>query len=1812
MVVFDQYKILETISDQYIKSVYRAIDSVTGEPVILKVLKPEYAGTEAVMRFKQEYKLLKELSDHTTGVIKPYRLEEQNNSYIMVLEDIHGRSLKRIMAEDHPEPESLLQLAVRIVDILGSIHEQNVIHKDIKPSNIIWNRDQNLVQIIDFDLAVKLSREQRDFQNNGVLEGSLLYISPEQTGRMNRNIDYRSDYYSLGVVLYEMMTGKKPYDAGEMLEQIYSIIAKEAVPPYKATGGKVSSSLSAVIMKLMEKSSEDRYRSAYGIKADLNKCLAGQDNFVIGAEDRLNIFRIPQKLYGREQELESLVESFRRSVSGSTQLMLITGDAGVGKTALVHELHKYISEEKGLFAEGKFDQYNQNIPYSAITQAFRRLLSQLMDSHDEDYKADIKRTLTEALDGNGHQIAGLLPELDAWIGIQQEMETLNPAEETNRFYLTFARFIEGITHNEKPLVLFLDDVQWADYSSLQLVEKLMGHQLQKVLIVCSYRQNEIHEGHPLFGMISNLANTHEVGTIILNSLSASQVGSLIADTLFTTVTRAAELTEVIYKRTKGNVFFVYEILKDLYRNGYLYFDESEGLWTWQLQRIMSLPVNENVVDFLMLKQQELPEKVRRILMLSAVVGNVFDFGILALIADEPLEVIAHAIATAVEKEYILPDDYRYARMTSFLSAPEEEVLQRLDIRFKFAHDRIQQAFYQMLDGGESAALHLAIGRLLLKRLGSEEIEAIIVDIAAHLNKGLDRLSGKAEIDEVIRINLRAARKAKAAFGYDSAFRLLEANIRLLGETSWEEDETQTSEIYRLYTECGYLTHQVEAADSAGAVLINHTGDKIALAHIYEMQANHYMYLGMMKESIASGRLGLSALGIHIPARVGMASVLIELVKIKAALRGKTADHIFEAAEMKDPEMKLVMRLLINFIPPAFISGETSLFGLVVLKKVGLTLKHGNAPESALAFIGYAMLLSGFGDSKGAFDYGRLGIRINDKFGDLQWKGAAHVLYTLFCHTWTEPWDTLHEWYTTSIEASLRTGDLLYLAHSCFYVNLWNPGMDISANLQESSRMIAMIENTKYKEALATAQLSRQYLLNLSGELKDRLSLDSSDFSEAAYLEELEAAKYYSGIAIYYIYKIKLLFTYENYSESLAYIDKAYPIIGTLAGSAFMEEFALYTFLNLAYAYQDLGANRKRQAKARMRKEYRRVLKWAKHAPETFRQHELLMKAEWARIAGRDDEAGQYYDQAIEASERGGFVRYKALCNELAARFYNRKDFKEFAGYLLRQAEYYYSVWGAKGKIAFLGERYPEMITRIHTKELMYNHMVSDYTESLDLNSMILASQAISKEIELNNLLEALMQIVIKNAGAQRGCIVMSSATNLLVEGEYRPAEDRITVAVHDRTKYNELPYTILNQVVESRESVIYNDAFSETPFVNDPYIVKCRPKSMVCMPLINQNKTIAVIYLENSLMTGVFTEQRMKIINLLSREMVFSLENATLYSELERSEEKYRELVNNLQDGVFITQDEICKYVNEALAQMLGYVAEEMVGQPFVKFVSLPEREKVMHYYARRVEGKQAPFEYETKLIHKDQIREVIVIHKVTRINYKNRPAIQGTVKDITERKKAEQELLKHKEHLEDLVAERTKELELNNEELNKYIQLIEKISITDELTGLYNRRYFNKLLVVEVEEAAAKQQYLTYMMLDIDYFKKYNDTYGHYEGDKVLRRVGSLLQELSVRSNGFAFRLGGEEFGILVSGYTPRQSQDYAENIRRSIADLGIEHALSAEYGIITVSIGVATIHVDQVREGDLYKLSDDALYQSKANGRNCVTLFEEPEGAA
>ena len=1678
------YEVIEIISESYKKVIYKCKDTVTGENVILKILKGEFSDYEDVLRFKREYRILSDLCKKIDGIAKPLKFIENSGTIIIVLEYEAGESLMKTISGQKGDTYSLLSLAIKIVDILGKIHKNDIIHKDLKPSNIIWNKEKNTVKIIDFDLAAELKSEKQQFQNTGILEGTIQYISPEQTGRINRSIDFRTDFYSLGVILYELFTENSPYIADTLIDYVYSIIAKKIISPYELTDGRVSKQLSGIIMKLLAKAPENRYRSAYGIKADLKRCLNNESTFEIGCDDKLNVFQIPQKIYGREKELKMLEESFTKSIKDSSQIVLVSGEAGTGKTSFVNELHRYVSKEKGYFIRGKYNQYNENIPYSAIIQAFRELILQISNS-DREYVNSVSESLKSSLDKNGAIISGIIPEIEKLIGIQPKLPSLNPAEEANRFYVTFINFIKGITHNKKPLVIFLDDLQWADLSSIELIKKLaLDNSLKNLLIVGAYRSNDISIAHPMLYASKEIGKLKPVKEIFLDTISYNDITNFIKDTLHSDSRDIKELCDVIYSKTKGNCFYVNEILKDLHKKSLIYFDEAIGVWQWKIDEIKNLKISDNVVDFLVLEMKKFSPEVQKILSLCSVIGTTFQYQMLALISEEDKSTIQHSLREGLKEDIISPLDRNHILLTDITE--DDYYLNQIDINFAFQHDRLQQALYQMIEEKTRCKLHLKIAQLLLKNLTKEHIEEKIVDIAIHLNKGIEYIEEEAEINNIIEVNLRAAKRVKASFGYSSAYEFLKVAKNLMSSKCWDNKFSLASEIYRLFAECGFLVHNLEEAEKASSVLIKNTKSNDDLATIYEMKANYYMYLGMMNESIEAGKAGLRCLGVVIPDKVSMVSVGKELVKVKLALRGRTTEDIFAGEEIMDDKIKLIMRLLVGFIPPAFISGQQNLFGVAVLKKVYLSLKYGNGPESAGAYIGYALLLSGMGDSKGAYDFGRLAIRINDKYDDIQWRSLIYVLYTLFCHSWNEPWDTFKEWYQKAIENSQKSGDLLYLAHACYYINLWNPSLSVEEFLVDSNKYIAMIENTKYKEALATAKLAKQKFLSIAGELEDPLCFDDEFFREEAFIEQMIEAKYYSGLAIYYIYKIQILFMYESYSNSLEYIEKAYEFINTLAGSAFMEEFSLYTFLNLTHYYKDLSISEKIKAKKRISKEYKRVKKWAKNCPENFLFHRYIMEAEQCRISGKAEKAEVHYNLAIEAAEKGTFLRYKALANELAARFYYNRDLKEIASHIFKQSYYYYSIWGAKGKANQLKIKYKDIWTKIDGRVFSKETSITDSSSSVDINSIIMASEAILKEIELDSFLKALMEIVIKTAAAQKGCIMLRSKSDIMVEGEYDSEKGQMSVLKHDEIVFHKFPKEIVEYVETNKEILIHYDAFSETTFVNDPYILQNRPKSVLCMPLINQNKVTAIIYLENNSIRGAFTKERVRIIELLSREMVFSLENARLYTDLERSE----------------------------------------------------------------------------------------------------------------------RELRAHRDKLEELVIERTKELEVKNIELNKYIMKVEQISITDELTGLYNRRYFNETLERSVEEAKESEKLFVFMMIDIDYFKKYNDTYGHYEGDNVLRKVGHMIREYIKDENGFAFRLGGEELGIFLNKSNENHAEQFAETIRKGVEELKIIHEKNTNSRYITISIGISIIPHNELTKENIYTLADDALYASKEKGRNCITI--------
>ncbi|WP_458119755.1 diguanylate cyclase domain-containing protein [Paenibacillus sp. Z6-24] len=1778
-----KYTVIEEIVDHGSKAIYRCIDNLSGEPVIAKVLGARASTYEAIMRIKKEYQLLSELSPLIPGIVHPIQLEERGGYFVLSMEDINGESLKSILQQQRLDLQTVMRLAIKLVDIIGAIHEQEIIHKDIKPANLIWNRETDQLQLIDFDLSTHWNNEKREQTAAGMMEGSLAYISPEQTGRINRHIDYRSDFYSLGVVLYEMLTGAHPYPADSVMDQIYSIIAKKPLSPAQQSEGRVSQGMSDIVMKLLEKSPEDRYRSAYGIRADLKKCLssASQTDFEIGLEDRSTIFHMPQKLYGRHDELAVLQSVFVQSIEGRLQLALVSGEAGSGKTVLVNELKTIVSCEKGYFVQGKFEQYNKNIPYSAIMDAFRTLLAEWLNG-PADEMADMQYALKSHLGANAGLMTRWLPELEQLIGVQPKPEPLLPVEENNRFFLSFTRLLESLVGQQRPLVLFLDDLQWADLSSIQLMSRLLENKnLKRIFIIGSYRHDEIGAGHPLSEALERLNDQHFIHHLHIRPLSADHTRQLIEDTMGMSREQLDWLAPVIHRQTAGNPFFTREILKDLYKQRALYFDRMTGAWHYEEPMILELTASEDLIEYLMEKMKTLPASVRMILSIAALIGRTFDWQVLRMIGHSEKDMLMSALLRAIREEILLP----LHTSTSFIhevTIPAEE-LDRMQVQFTFQHDKLQQALYQMIDPKLRQQLHLQLGWLLLSQWPEERINEQIMEIVGHLNKGTILVTRPSEKERLIVLNLQAARRAKEAFGYETARRFLQVALSLITEEHWQQQYERTREIYLLYSECSYLIHQPESADRACEVLLQYARSGMEQASVYEMQSNHYMYLGLMSRAIEAGKAGLVSLDFTVPRRLNMAVVTKELLTVKLQLRGKTPDQLLEDREMTDQRIKLIMRLLVSFIPPAFISGEQTLFAWAVLKKTQLSIRHGNAPESAGAYTGYAMLLSGMGDLKGAENYGRLAVRLNDKFGDLQWRSLVHVLYSLFCYSWSHDWETLEEQYRRTVDYSLLSGDMLYLAHACYYRNQWNPSLEIETYLQESGAMLEMIENTKYRPALATARLNRQKFRVLAGEVPFGEKLDDQEFSEQAYLDELNGLKYYSGIGIYYICKIQLAFMMDEPSSGLTYIQQADQVIATLAGSTFMEEYSFYTFMTLAACYSELGRSEQRNARIRMRKQHRKMKKWAAHHPHNFATQQYLMQAEWLRIQGKYSEAENYYYLALRDSEQGSFTRYKAIASERTARFYLERDRPELSGYYFKQASYYYSVWGARGKVQQLQEAYQDLMGHIQWVPLNGDQTLSISTENIDIHLLLQASQAISREIELDQLLRNMMHIVLVNAGAQRGCIVIKSGLGLWAEGEYSDADNQIHIVVHEDQQrgISHFPWLTLEEVARSRETLMYTDASSVNRLSDVRYMVEQQPRSVLCMPLLNQDKLIAVIYLENNLITGAFTRERLGMINLLSRDMVYAIQNASLYNDLEHLvEQRTRELAvkneqlnkyfNIVDKNVIIVNTDLYGNIliaSEEFCLLTGYTQEEVAGRPhrFFRPTDHPGR-SIVPFVIDREETWNGELIY----FRKDQ--------NMLWLNMTVEPALE------------EDRLLGF--------------MFIGHNITDK--KQIERISIMDELTGLYNRRYFNERILYKLENAVLQRSSLTFMLLDIDHYKKYNDRYGHYEGDNVLRRIGDTLQEQTREAQAVAFRLGGEEFAILCIGITEQHSAELAEMIRHSIEDLHIPHDQNDAAPYVTVSVGVGFVEqVDhRLTEEVIYRLADSALYHSKSSNRNCVTV--------
>jgi predicted ATPase/signal transduction histidine kinase/tRNA A-37 threonylcarbamoyl transferase component Bud32 len=1536
MISLSSYQITEQLHESANSLVYRGCRQEDRQSVILKMLKQAYPPPEEIARFKREYEVTRSFDQ--AGIVKAYSLENDHNCWVMVLEDFGGQSLDLLQLAGKFPLTDFLTLAIQITDILGQIHQRYIIHKDINPSNIVFKGKTGQVKVIDFGISTVLSRESLTFRNPNLLEGTLAYISPEQTGRMNRTIDYRTDFYSLGVTFYELLTGHLPFPTSDALELVHCHIAKQPAPPHEHKP-EIPPVISEIVLKLMAKNAEDRYQSAHGLKADLEECLrqlqdradltppaplpykgmgepdppllAGEgqgerstkryqiDPFPLGQHDISDRFQIPQKLYGREQEIDTLMAAFERVSQGASEMMLVFGYSGIGKSALVQEVYKPLTCQRGYFIAGKFDQFQRNIPYASLIQAFRSLVRQLL-TESEAAIATWRETLLAALRSNAQVIIEVIPEVELIIGSQPALPDLPPAEAQNRFNLVFQNFIKVFIRPEHPLCIFLDDLQWADGASLKLIELLMtAADSEYLFLIGAYRDNEVSQAHPLMLTLSEIKKAKAiVNEISLSPLTLPCVTQLISDIFHCKLATTLPLAELVLTKTGGNPFFVTEFLKSLYAEALVTFnypsqsplakEGSNGGWQWNLGQIQAQQITDNVVELMAGKVQKLPPQTQAVVKLAACVGNQFDLETLAIVYEKSPRETATALWPAIAEGFILPLSNAYQLMELDVTG----LWDRLSAEYKFAHDRIQQAAYSLIPEVAKQGVHLRVGQLLLRNTPLDEQERKLFDIVNQLNFGWTLIDQPREREKLAQLNLQAGKKAKDSAAYQPGFNYLQIGIKLLEEESWQTQYELTLELYVEAAEAAYLSGDFEVMAQLVGVVLQQAKTLLDKVKAYEVRIQAYAAQNKLLNALKIELEVLKFLDLVFPEQPSEEDIGRAMQETQSILAGRRIEDLINLPEMTDPYKLAAMQIMMMAFNAAY--AIQGLFVLMVCQQVNLSIIYGNAIASAFTYANYGLILCGSGNIEAGYQFGQLAVHLAQRSNDKKIKARTYVLANFFTkHSKEHLRETLPpllEAYQNAIDA----GDFEFTANA---LTSYTPiaylvGKNLEELERETRNYSQVIIQVKQETPLYWHEPFRQAVLNWRGQNENPCRLIGEAYDEEKIRPLRLAENDISALYNLYFNKLILSYRFEAFQEAVENAIQLENYLVNAAGSPLAPPFYFYGSLARLAIFPDTPEQEKEHILKKVATHQKELEKWAHHAPMNYLHKFYLVEAERDRILGNDADAREYYDKAIALAHENEYLNEEALAYELAGRFYLARDQNRLAHLYLQDAHYAYQRWGAIAKVKDLEARYPQFFTatssRIKDSITTTSTTDSSSGEVLDLATVIKASQTLTSEIVLGKLLSKLMKIAIENAGAQKGFLILDNDRKWVIEAEGVVDKDEVNVmhsipvdAVDSSTGIPLVSTAIINFVAHTQENVVLNDATHEGQYTRDPYIVATQPKSILCTPLLNQGKLSGILYLENNLTTGAFTSDRVETLKILSAQAAISIENSRLYEQLE-------------------------------------------------------------------------------------------------------------------------------------------------------------------------------------------------------------------------------------------------------------------------------------------------------------------------------------------
>ncbi|MFO0592797.1 MAG: ATP-binding sensor histidine kinase [Polyangiaceae bacterium] len=1486
------YTVTETLSRSARGSLLRAVRVADGRRVLLKVLEPQRTRPRDLSRLKHELSLGGPFAGGP--VVEPLALDTYEGKPALVLEDFGGAALDTLLGAPLPI-ERFLRLAIGITSAVAELHARGVVHKDLKPQNILVDEARGEVKLTELGIASRLAREPSPSQ--GLIEGSLPYLSPEQTGRMNRSIDSRSDLYSLGVTFYQMLAGRLPFEASDPPEWIHCHVARPP-RPLGDVRPSVPRVISDIVMRLLAKMAEDRYQTARGLLRDLSRAFAGLspdgtiEAFPLGQGDLSDRFEIAQGLTGREEELAVLRGAFERaSQGGRSELVLVSGEPGVGKTSLVRELYRVVVRERGLFGAGKFDQYKRDIPYATFADAFGQIVLTIL-AESEARVGAIRVTLQRALGKNARVIADVVPEVERLLGPQPPVVPLPPIEAQNRFHLAFRHFASALAGPDRPLVVFLDDLQWVDPGSLRLLRELIESQeSHHLLVLGAYRDAEVGDAHPLLGMMEGLRRAGGSARLLtLAPLGARDLGRILAGALRSTEERAAPLARIVHQKTGGNPFYAVQFLQTLHEEGLIKLDRARGEWTWDARRIHDKGFTENVVDFMVRKIVRLPPETQRALKIAACAGGKSSLHKLALVAGESDEEIEHDLWPAVREGLI------FCREDTCT----------------FLHDRIQQGAYALLDEATRRAIHLQIGRILMTNLPPDVLSERLFDVAGHLANGRSLVTDPAERARVGALFVRAGKKAKASAAYTSARSFFGIAAEMLAEDAWRSRYAEAFAIHLEHAECATLSGAFEEASDLFELCLSRAATRFDKATVYERRLRLYPMEGHFDRSLALALEALALFGETFPDD-GPAledATREEAERVRACLSVRDAAALVDLPETTDPEVRALIGLLAHAAPSAYIGPRPALFPLIILRIVRISIERGHTRESCMGFSCYGFLLvSRYGDPESGRAVSEMSIRLGERLGDAAGRGRALHLHGDHILFWSRPFAEVFPVLEDGFASCIETGDLAYGGYIAFEIpwQAFERGDALDDVAAFSQRFLAFAQESKNAAVHATIRMEQQLVACLQGRTRAPSSFEDPSFDEAATLAVIEGAAFMPGVVFYHTMKLLSAYLMSDARGAARHAEEARKTLSAAMAMPIETTFHFIDALRLCRAYADATEEERPGVLAAIEEHERLLVGWDRGCPANFAAKRALVAAERARVTGDLLGAEQRYEEALFAAREGAFPHWEAISAELAGRFYLGRGMEIAATAYLREAHGAYRRWGAAAKVRSLEQRYPNLSDEPSAGPTA---TIVAAAEQLDFLSMAKASQTISREIVQDDLARILLSVALEQGGAERAILLLCREGKLTVEaeasiGDGGPVSSVLLSVPLDA--YPRAPASLIQFVARTRQRVILGDAAAAAgQFSGDEYFSysnetgrpRSAPRAVLCLPIPRQREVLGILYLENSLLAHAFTPDRLVALELLATQAAISLQNARLLAEERAAREAAEEAERAAREAV--------------------------------------------------------------------------------------------------------------------------------------------------------------------------------------------------------------------------------------------------------------------------------------------------------------------------